>query len=83
MYVCISVPPLWFQVIDQEVRVRFPVQPEFLRSNLGFERNPLSLVNTTEEILGRKSRGSSLGNRDYGRRGFDALATRHPSIRKG
>jgi hypothetical protein len=31
------------------------------------ERGPLSLVNTTEELLGRKSSGSGLENREYGR----------------
>jgi hypothetical protein len=30
------------------------------------ERGPLSLVSTTEELLGRKSSGSGLENRDYG-----------------
>jgi hypothetical protein len=29
---------------------------------------PLSLMSTTEELLGRKSSGSGLENRDYGRR---------------
>jgi hypothetical protein len=45
---------------------------------VGLERGPLSLVSTTEELLGRKSRGSGLENRDYGRRGSTALTTRHP-----
>jgi hypothetical protein len=31
------------------------------------ERGPLSLVSTTEELLGRKSNGSVLENRKYGR----------------
>jgi hypothetical protein len=35
---------------------------------MGLERGPLSLVNTTEELLRRKSSGSSLENRNYGRR---------------
>jgi hypothetical protein len=30
------------------------------------ERGPLSLVNTIEELLERKSSGSGLENRDYG-----------------
>jgi hypothetical protein len=30
------------------------------------ERDPLSLVNTIEELLGRKIRGSSLENQEYG-----------------
>jgi hypothetical protein len=31
------------------------------------ELGPLSLVNTTEELLGRKSSGSGLETREYGR----------------
>jgi hypothetical protein len=46
------------------------------------ERGPLSLVSTNEELLERRRSGSSLENRDYGRRGSTALTTRHPSIRK-
>jgi hypothetical protein len=34
---------------------------------VGLERDPLNLVNTTEELLGRKSGGSGTENRDYGR----------------
>jgi hypothetical protein len=33
-------------------------------------------VSTTDELLERKSRGSALENRDYGRRGSAALTTR-------
>jgi hypothetical protein len=32
------------------------------------ERGQLSLVSTTEELLGRKNSGSGLENREYGRR---------------
>jgi hypothetical protein len=32
------------------------------------ERGPLSLVSTIEELLERKSNGSGLKSRDYGRR---------------
>jgi hypothetical protein len=49
---------------------------------VGLERGPPSLVSTIEELLERKCTGSSLENRDYGRRGSAALTTRHPSIRK-
>jgi hypothetical protein len=35
---------------------------------VGLERGPLSLVSATEELLERKSSGSSLENRDYDRR---------------
>jgi hypothetical protein len=35
---------------------------------VGLERSPLSLLSTTEELLGRKSSGSGLENREYGSR---------------
>jgi hypothetical protein len=35
---------------------------------VGLERVPLSLVSTTEELLGRKSSGSGLEMLEYGRR---------------
>jgi hypothetical protein len=35
---------------------------------MGLERGPLSLVSTTEELFGRKSSGSGLEIREYGRR---------------
>jgi hypothetical protein len=35
---------------------------------VGLKRGPLSLVSTIEELLERKSRGSGLENREYGRR---------------
>jgi hypothetical protein len=35
---------------------------------VGPERRPLSLVSTTEELLGRNSSGSGLESREYGRR---------------
>jgi hypothetical protein len=35
---------------------------------VGLERGPLSLVSTTEELLGRKSSASGLEIREYGRR---------------
>jgi hypothetical protein len=49
---------------------------------VGQERGALSLVSTTEEILERKSRGSGLEIRNYGRRGSAALTPRQPSIHK-
>jgi hypothetical protein len=45
---------------------------------VGLERGPLSLVNTIEELLGRKSSGSGLENRYYGGRRSAALSTQHP-----
>jgi hypothetical protein len=35
---------------------------------VGLERGPLSLVSTTEELLERKSSGSDIEKRDYGRK---------------
>jgi hypothetical protein len=49
---------------------------------VGLERNPLSLVSTTEELLERKSGGSSPENQDYGHRGFAMLIMQHPSIHR-
>jgi hypothetical protein len=40
---------------------------------VGLERGPLSLLSTIEELLGRKSSGSGLENRDYFRRRSVAL----------
>jgi hypothetical protein len=45
---------------------------------VGFERGPLSLVSTTEELLERNSSGFGLENRDYGRMNPHATS----SIRK-
>jgi hypothetical protein len=44
---------------------------------VGLERGPLSLSKTVK-LRERKSSGSGLENRDYGRRGSAALTTRHP-----
>jgi hypothetical protein len=49
---------------------------------VGLERGPFSLVSTIEELLQRKSNGSGLEIRDYGRRESTVLTTRHLSIRK-
>jgi hypothetical protein len=35
---------------------------------VGLERGPLSLVSSTEELLGRISSGSGLESREYGRK---------------
>jgi hypothetical protein len=41
-----------FLATDPEARVRLPALPE--KKVVGLERGPLSLVNTTEELLDRK-----------------------------
>jgi hypothetical protein len=38
------------------------------KKGMGLERGPLSFVSTTKELLERKSSGSCLENREYGRR---------------
>jgi hypothetical protein len=55
-----------FLASDPEVRARFSAQPDF-RRNSRPGTGPLSLVNTIEELLGRKSSGSGLESREYGR----------------
>jgi hypothetical protein len=51
---------------DPEVPDSIPGATRFLRISL--ERGALSLVSTTEELLERKSIGSGLESREYGRR---------------
>jgi hypothetical protein len=41
---------------------------QIFRAVVSLERGPLSLVSTTEELLGRTSSGSGLESREYGRR---------------
>jgi hypothetical protein len=41
--------------------------PGATREVVGLERGPLRLISTIEELLGRKSSGSRLETRDYGR----------------
>jgi hypothetical protein len=55
-----------FLATDPEARVWFPALPE--KKVVGLERDPLSLVSTTEELLDRKVAGSCIENREYVRR---------------
>jgi hypothetical protein len=41
---------------------------QIFREVVGLERGPLSLVSTIEDLFGRKSIGSDLESREYGRR---------------
>jgi hypothetical protein len=45
---------------------------------VGLERGAFSLVSTIEELLERKSGGSGLEGREYGRKGSATLTTWHP-----
>jgi hypothetical protein len=53
---------------DPEVSGSIPGATSISEKQLGLERGPLSLVSTTEDLLGRKSSGSGLENREYGRK---------------
>jgi hypothetical protein len=65
-----SRPPLWSSgswLQIQMFRFLVPTVPDVLRSS-GSGTGPLSLVSTTEDLLGRKSNGSGLENRETGLR---------------
>jgi hypothetical protein len=65
-------PPLWSS--GQSSCVQFQrsgfdyLHYQIFWELVGLERGPLSLSSTTEELLWRKSSGSGLENREYGRR---------------
>jgi hypothetical protein len=78
-------PPLWSSGQNSWLQIQrsgfVSRRYQIFREVLDLERSPLSLVSTTEELLGRKSSGSDLENCEYG------LGIRHvnhvaPSIRK-
>jgi hypothetical protein len=60
---------LWSEVLgtNPEVRVRFPALVDFLRSS-GSGTGSTQPREQIEELLERKSSGSILENREYGRR---------------
>jgi hypothetical protein len=75
MYICYvedSRPPLWSSGQSswlQIQRSKFDSpRYQIFWEVVGLKRCPLSLVSATEELLGRKSSGSALENREYGRR---------------
>jgi hypothetical protein len=74
-------PPLWssgqrswLQIRRSQVRSRALQE----KKSSGLERGPLSLVSTTEELLGRNSSGSGLESREYGSR----VSSRWPPAKK-
>jgi hypothetical protein len=69
-----------FPTTDPEVRVLFPALQIFWEV-VGLERGPLSVVNTIEDLLGRRSSGSGLESREtaVGIRRADHVV---PSVRK-
>jgi hypothetical protein len=79
-------PPLWSSGQSSWLQIQRSVFDsrcyQICWELVDLERGPLSLVSTVEELLGRKSSGSSLEKQTYGRSGSAALTTQHPSIRK-
>jgi hypothetical protein len=70
-YVEESKPPLWSSGQSSWLQIQrsgFDSQRYKIFWVVGLERGPLSLVSTIEELLERKSSGSSLEDREYGRR---------------
>jgi hypothetical protein len=64
-------PPLWSSGESSCLhiqRTRFDSRRYQIFWEACLERGPLSLVSTTEELLGRKSSGSDLESREYGSR---------------
>jgi hypothetical protein len=73
-------PPLWSSGQSSWLQIRRS-RVHYKNKIVGLERGPLSLVSTTEELLGKESSGSDLESREYavGIRHADHVA---PSIRK-
>jgi hypothetical protein len=74
IYICYeeeSRPPLWSSGQSSWLQIQrcgFDSRRyQILWKVVGRDRGPISLVSTSEELLGRKSSGSGLENRDYGR----------------
>jgi hypothetical protein len=70
-YVAKSRPPLWSSGQSSWLHIHWSVfdfrHYQIFWEVVGLERGPLSVVNATEELLGRKSSGSGLESREYGR----------------
>jgi hypothetical protein len=65
-------PPLWSSGQSSWLQIQWSMfdsrHYQIFWEVVGLERGPLSLVSITEELLGRKSSGSGLESREYGRR---------------
>jgi hypothetical protein len=57
----------WSEFLATNPEVSGSIPGHYKKIFMGLERGPLSLVSTTEELLGRNS-SSGLENRKYGRR---------------
>jgi hypothetical protein len=64
-------PPLWSSGQSSWLQIQRPRfdsrRYQIFWKVVGLERGPFSLMSTIEEVLGRKSSGSGLENREYGR----------------
>jgi hypothetical protein len=71
-YVGLGRPPLWSSGQSSWLQIQrsgFDSRCyQIFWEVVGLERGPLSLVSTTEELLGRKRSGSCLENRENGRK---------------
>jgi hypothetical protein len=68
---CVGWPPQWSSGQSSWLQIQtseFDFRRYQIFSEVGLERGPFSLVSPIEKLLGRKSRGFGLGNREYGRR---------------
>jgi hypothetical protein len=69
-YVEESTPPLWSSGQSSWLQIQRSGfdswRYQILWQVVGLERGPLSLMSTTEELLGRNSSGSGLESREYG-----------------
>jgi hypothetical protein len=61
-------PLLWSEFLATDPEVPGLIPGHYKKKVVGLERGPLSIVSTTEELLGRNSRGSGLESREYGHR---------------
>jgi hypothetical protein len=81
-----SRPPLWSSGQSSRLQIQRSgfdsLRYQIFWEMVGLQRGLLSLVSTIEQLLGRKSSGFGLENRDYGRRRSAALTARHPSLCK-
>jgi hypothetical protein len=70
-YVEESRPPLWSNGQSSWLQIQMSrsdsLRYQIFWKAVGLERGPLSLVSTTEELLGKKISGSGLENREYSR----------------
>jgi hypothetical protein len=69
----------WSEFLATDPEVPDSIHGHYKKKKVvGLERGPLSLVSTTEELLGRNSSSSSLEIREYGDRDSSTLSMWHP-----